>query len=109
MDVFKARAAAMFRPSIPGKAMSATPLRLMEPCKQRGIIESVSQVPGPQIMRTFLLLLAFASMATGGCQREERELRLDPPMAAALDRIALMQNGISGAPPALYFALDKDH
>ena len=48
-------------------------------------------------------------MATGGCQREERELRLDPPIAAALDRIALMQNGISGAPPAVYFALDKPY
>ena len=44
-----------------------------------------------------------------GCQREERELRLDPPFAAALDQIALMPNGIGGAPPQVYFALGRPY
>jgi cytochrome c oxidase cbb3-type subunit 3 len=44
-----------------------------------------------------------------GCQREERDLRLDPAVSAALDQIALMPNGISGAPPQVYFALDKPY
>jgi len=34
-----------------------------------------------------------------GCEREKRDLRLDPPIAAALDRSASMPNGIAGAPP----------
>lgn len=54
--------------------------------------------------RATLLLLGF-TVALTGCQREERSLRLDPPLAQALDRIALMPNGIGGAPPAIYFAL----
>jgi cytochrome c oxidase cbb3-type subunit III len=44
-----------------------------------------------------------------GCQREERDLRLDPAVSAALDQIALMPDGISGAPPEVYFALDKPY
>jgi mono/diheme cytochrome c family protein len=44
-----------------------------------------------------------------GCQREERQLRLDPPVTAALNDAALMPNGISGAPPQIYFALDKPY
>ena len=59
-------------------------------------------------MRNFLVLISVA-LATAGCQREERELRLDPPVAAALDNIALMPNRISGAPPNIYFALDKPY
>lgn len=51
-----------------------------------------------------LLLLGFA-VGLAGCQREERSLRLDPPLADALDKIALMSNRISGAPPEVYFAL----
>lgn len=34
-----------------------------------------------------------------GCLREERELRADPAIVAALDDAKLMPNGISGAPP----------
>jgi cytochrome c oxidase cbb3-type subunit 3 len=49
-----------------------------------------------------LLLLA-------GCQREARDLRLDPPVAAALDRPALMPNGVSGAPPEVYFKQGKPY
>src|ERR1700712_2747378 len=59
-------------------------------------------------MRTFLTFLSIA-ICTGGCQREERQLRLDPPVAAALDKIALMPNGIGGAPPETYYALDKPY
>lgn len=44
-----------------------------------------------------------------GCQREERQLRLDPPIAAALNDIALMPNGISGTPPQVYFALGRPY
>ena len=44
-----------------------------------------------------------------GCEREERQLRLDPPTAAALDKIALMPNEIGGAPPEVYFALDQPY
>jgi cytochrome c oxidase cbb3-type subunit 3 len=43
------------------------------------------------------------------CQREERELRLDPPVAAALNGIALMPNGIGGEPPPIYAALSQPY
>jgi len=59
-------------------------------------------------MRNGLILIGVA-LAMAACQREERELRLDPPVAAALDSIALMPNGISGAPPQIYFALDRPY
>lgn len=36
-------------------------------------------------------------------------MRLDPPVAAALSQIALMPNGISGAPPEVYFALGQPY
>jgi cytochrome c oxidase cbb3-type subunit 3 len=51
----------------------------------------------------------FIMFVLTGCEREERQLRLDPPLAAALDQIPLMPNGISGAPPEVYFALDKPY
>jgi cytochrome c oxidase cbb3-type subunit 3 len=44
-----------------------------------------------------------------GCEREERRLRLDPPLAAALNDIRLMPNGIGGTPPEIYFALDQPY
>ncbi|MFL9826732.1 c-type cytochrome [Rhodoplanes sp. SY1] len=49
------------------------------------------------------------TLATAACQRESRELRLDPPVAAALDGIRLMPNRIGGAPPQVYTALDKPY
>ena len=55
-----------------------------------------------------VLLLGIAVGLTG-CQREERSLRLDPPVADALDKIALMPNKISGAPPQVYFALGSPY
>jgi cytochrome c oxidase cbb3-type subunit 3 len=59
-------------------------------------------------MRIVISLCCFATVLVG-CQREERELRLDPPLAAALDQVALMPNGISGAPPQVYFALGQPY
>jgi len=59
-------------------------------------------------MRVAFVLVAFA-MVLAGCQREERELRLDPPLADALDKVALMPNRIAGAPPEIYFALDRPY
>lgn len=59
-------------------------------------------------MRCAVYLLSLAA-AVAGCQREERQLRLDPPLAAALDEIALMPNGISGAPPQAYVALGRPY
>jgi cytochrome c oxidase cbb3-type subunit 3 len=56
-----------------------------------------------------LLVLLICAAVLGGCEREERQLRLDPPVADALDKIKLMQNGISGAPPQVYFALDRPY
>lgn len=56
-----------------------------------------------------LSMFLSVAVATAGCQREERQLRLDPPVAAALDNIALMPNPIGGAPPKTYFALDKPY
>jgi cytochrome c oxidase cbb3-type subunit 3 len=54
----------------------------------------------------WILLLGLAALAPG-CKREERELRLDPPVAAAYDEIRLMPNRIAGAPPEVYFASGK--
>jgi cytochrome c oxidase cbb3-type subunit 3 len=54
-------------------------------------------------------LLALTVLLAAGCQREERELRLDPPIAAALDDVALMSNSIAGAYPQVYAALGKPY
>jgi cytochrome c oxidase cbb3-type subunit 3 len=59
-------------------------------------------------MKAIVPLLVMAATLLG-CQREERELRLDPPLAAALDEVALMPNGISGNPPQVYFALGQPY
>lgn len=58
-------------------------------------------------MRLFVLFLCIVML--GGCEREERQLRLDPPVANALDRIKLMPNGIGGSPPEVYFALGRPY
>jgi cytochrome c oxidase cbb3-type subunit III len=55
------------------------------------------------------ILAVFTAFLLFGCEREERQLRLDPPIATALDHLRLMPNGISGAPPEVYFALDKPY
>ncbi|PZM08928.1 c-type cytochrome [Rhizobium tubonense] len=45
--------------------------------------------------------------AAVGWERQGREFRLDPPVAQELDKIRLMPNGISGAPPQVYYALGQ--
>ena len=44
-----------------------------------------------------------------GCKREQRETRLDPPVAEALDAALVMPNGISGRPPAVIAALGEPY
>jgi cytochrome c oxidase cbb3-type subunit III len=56
-----------------------------------------------------IITLALVALFLAACEREQRELRLDPPVAAALDHVAAMPNGIGGAPPAIYSALDKPY
>ncbi|TGQ62686.1 cytochrome C oxidase subunit III [Mesorhizobium sp. M00.F.Ca.ET.186.01.1.1] len=55
--------------------------------------------------------LLFLAVSGGilGWFRQPRELRLDPPVAADLDRFRLMPNGISGSPPESYFAIGKPY
>ena len=55
------------------------------------------------------LVCALAVLLGAGCQRESRALRLEPPVAAGLDRSASMPNGIAGAPPEVYAALGKPY
>jgi cytochrome c oxidase cbb3-type subunit III len=43
------------------------------------------------------------------CDRETRDMRLDPPVADALDAVALMANGIGGAPPDVAAALGNPY
>jgi cytochrome c oxidase cbb3-type subunit III len=49
-------------------------------------------------MKSGLMLL----LVLHGCQREARDFRLDPPVAASLDDVAAMPGGIGGAPPDSY-------
>ncbi|MGO4440942.1 c-type cytochrome [Rhizobium sp. RAF56] len=53
--------------------------------------------------------VAVASGAFVGWVREGRTYRLDPPIAAGLEEIRLMPNGIGGAPPEVYFAIGKPY
>ncbi len=50
-----------------------------------------------------------AVLALAACEREVRELRIDPPLAAALDEIALSPEKIGGAPPPIVVALDRPY
>ena len=75
-------------PSCPNRSVWAPPARP----DRRGSI--------PLAALTVALLLT-------GCEREQRDLRLDPPVASALDEVATMANGIGGAPPQVYTALEK--
>lgn len=59
-------------------------------------------------MKAIIAALGMA-FALAGCQREERDFRLDPPAAAALDKVKLMPNRISGAPPQIYVELGKPY
>lgn len=54
-------------------------------------------------------VLAALLAAAVGWLREPRQYRVDPPVSAALNGIRLMANGIGGAPPEVYFALNKPY
>jgi cytochrome c oxidase cbb3-type subunit III len=43
--------------------------------------------------------VALVLLLLTACEREQRSLRTPPPVAAALDDVRLMANGIGGAPP----------
>ncbi len=60
-------------------------------------------------MRAPGLAILAVLMVGPGCQREEREVRLDPPVLAALDQVAPMANGIGGAPPDVVPALGEPY
>ncbi len=64
--------------------------------------------PKSALMAGALLLLVGVGGLLG-LLRQPRELRLDPPVAANLDRFRLMHNGISGTPPESYFAGGKPY
>lgn len=53
--------------------------------------------------RTVAILSSLVALM--GCEREKRDLRLDPPSAEALDAVAQMANGIGGAPPDIDVAM----
>src|SRR4051812_2488466 len=59
------------------------------------------------IWRAILVCIALSSLV--GCDREERDVRLDPPFAEALDDVKMMPNGIGGAPPAVSVALGQPY
>jgi cytochrome c oxidase cbb3-type subunit III len=52
-----------------------------------------------------VLCAALVPLVLAACEREQRSLRTPPPVAAALDYVALMPNGIGGAPPPVLTAL----
>lgn len=55
------------------------------------------------------VVAALALAMLTACQREERDTRVDPPVAAALGQYALMPNRIGGATPEIYAALDSPY
>jgi cytochrome c oxidase cbb3-type subunit 3 len=55
------------------------------------------------------IVILVGGSALLGWERQPREYRLDPPVAADLERYRLMPNRISGAPPESYFALGKPY
>ncbi|WP_424811370.1 c-type cytochrome [Roseococcus sp. YIM B11640] len=56
-----------------------------------------------------MAVLASLLLTLGGCEREERQTRTDPPVAAALDGVAVMPVGVGGRPPEVYAALGKPY
>jgi cytochrome c oxidase cbb3-type subunit 3 len=59
-------------------------------------------------MRVVIAAVLIA-LVLAGCKREERSLRSPPPIAAALDGVRLMPNGIGGAPPDILAALGQPY
>ena len=58
-------------------------------------------------MRAIRLLIGLLALA--GCKLEARDLRLDPPALERLDHVALMPNGIGGAPPDVVVAAGRPY
>lgn len=56
-----------------------------------------------------LLMCVLLMSSLCGCEREKRQYRTDPPVAAALDEVAPMPNGIAGAPPDAYVAAGEPY
>lgn len=61
------------------------------------------------ISQSRLWLTALFALALAGCEREERQFRLDPPVLAELEKTRLMSNGISGTPPEVYYAMSEPY
>ncbi len=59
-------------------------------------------------MKAGLTLVPIA-LSLCACAREERQFRQDPPISAALQAVAPMPDGISGAPPDTYRLLGKPY
>jgi cytochrome c oxidase cbb3-type subunit 3 len=53
--------------------------------------------------------VVISASAFVGWAREGRTYRLDPALSAEFEKIRLMPNGISGAPPEIYFKLGKPY
>lgn len=51
----------------------------------------------------------FAVLSLTACKREMRDLRSDPPEAAALDQVRPMENRIGGAAPRIIYALGQPY
>ena len=60
-------------------------------------------------MRVAVVVALLALPLLVACEREKRDLRLDPPALEALDAIATMPDGISGAPPDVYVAMNRTY
>jgi cytochrome c oxidase cbb3-type subunit 3 len=59
-------------------------------------------------MRILPAALAALLLLTG-CKREQRQTRLDPPMAESLDSVLVMPYGIGGRPPGVYAAMGEPY
>jgi cytochrome c oxidase cbb3-type subunit 3 len=60
-------------------------------------------------MRVAVVVALLALPLLVACEREKRDLRLDPPALEALDAIATMPDEISGAPPDVYVAMNRTY
>lgn len=61
------------------------------------------------VLRIGLVAMVVGAAALIGFSRQPRQYRADPPVSAALEELRLMPNGIGGAPPEVYFALDMPY
>src|SRR2546423_944389 len=73
------------------------------------IFSATRGAPGGSCLRAAKFWLGLMAFFLAGCEREQRQLRLDPPIAEALDHVAAMPSGIGGAPPQVYSALEKPY